>query len=311
MTSSSFGGVSDNLRYYEFEMDSFNSYAPFTGQYTKENWPVFAIGGKKPLQTIAAIKILEVQIPFTWYTFNATKNTFVLIEDGEIDATVTIPVGNYTITNLLPALNLALDAASIKGHSYTSTYSTVTEKISVQNNNGVTLPFALKFGIDVNDNARTNPRRLIGFPGGSTLSQSFDAGTGDVLLAPFVINISGPNYMFVNSQKVGNLADQYLPSGNNNFGNSGPQLAKVPVNQNAGGIIDWADPDPQKWFNMEGLNQLVDLDLFLTTGDDPTVVDLNGQSFSVKLGVLEQVFSHTKNSAGSIENRSVKRVRNS
>lgn len=308
---STFGGIDPTLRYYEFETDSFAASTPFTQAYAKENWPAFAIGGKKPLTSIAAIKILEVQIPFSWYVFNARNNTFILLE-GVTPFTITIPVGNYTSTSLATLLGTLLTAA---GGSYNVTYSDVTQKFSFYNQVAASTPFSFQFGVDTNDDGLTNPRRYLGFPGGVTVSQDFipggpGASKGNVLTCPFAVNISGPNYLYVNSQAVGVLADIYLPQVSGGGGNSGPQLAKVPVNQNSGGVISWADPDPQKWYNLEGLDYLVDIDFFLTLGTDPAVLDLNGQGFSVKLGVLERITSTTFDSGGTVENRAVKRIRN-
>ena len=313
---SSFGGISDTLRYYEFQLDSYSAYTAQTSQYTRENWPVFSIGGKKPLTTIAAIKILEVQIPFVYYIFKTGNNTFGLTEDGEALTTVTIPVGTYTVTQMLTVLATALSLASAAtgvSNVYTVTYDSTSLKMSIYNNSATTLPFVLTFGTGTSDQGLTNPRRYLGFPGGTTTSQTFvavgPANHGNVLLCPNVINMSGPNYIFVNSARLGNLVDQYLPTLQPNYSNSGPQMAKIPVNTNWPGIIDWADPDPEKWFNMESLHQLDDIDFYLTLGDSPDVMDLNGQSFTVKLGVLEQVSTVGKTNTGSMENRSIKRVR--
>lgn len=298
-------GITNDLRYYEFELDSNSSFSPYATGYTKQNWPLFQIGGKRPLQTIAAIKILEFQCPFTWYVFTATNGTFVLQETGQVPVDVVIPESNYTMAQFLPVLASLLTAASLSGFTYTCVYDSGTQKIAIYNNNATTLPFSLVMSGD-------EPARFIGFPEDSTTtSQTFIAvgpvNHGNVLVTPNVVNISGPNYLYVNSTTLGTLVDLYLPVSDG--GNSGPQICKIPVNQNSGGIIDWIDPDPSKWFNMEGLNQLYELDFFLSLGDKRKVVDLNGQSFFVKLGVLERTAHRTITSAGSKHDRSVKRFR--
>jgi hypothetical protein len=59
---SGFGGFSPSYKYYEFELDSLDCVSGNSSVTAKTNWPLFKIGGKRPLQNIAAIKILEVQV---------------------------------------------------------------------------------------------------------------------------------------------------------------------------------------------------------------------------------------------------------
>jgi hypothetical protein len=67
-------GLNDSLRYYEFELDSLDTTTSGKDGAASTDWPVFLLGGKMPLSNIAAVKILECQIPFSWYVFN-TQNT--------------------------------------------------------------------------------------------------------------------------------------------------------------------------------------------------------------------------------------------
>lgn len=68
--------------------------------------PLFLLGGKTPLSNIAAVKIIEAQIPFSWYVFNDgnTKQNpngtqWTLVETGGAQSGVPlyplIDVGNY------------------------------------------------------------------------------------------------------------------------------------------------------------------------------------------------------------------------
>jgi hypothetical protein len=70
--------------------------------------------------------------------------------------------------------------------------------------------------------------------------------------------------------------------------------------------------DAQKWFNTQSLANLGTFDLYLTMGNTSaqTPLRLNGQSFSVKLGVLVNMLSTTQDQAGiSAQNRVAKRIR--
>lgn len=126
---------------------------------------------------------------------------------------------------------------------YTVTYNeSLMKLVFICAKAGVT-SYSFTFGAPTNS-GNTNPRLYIGFPGGTTES------TGLILRSPNVILVSGPNYLYVNSTKFGQLTNLYLPQGAFNLGggNAGPQMAKIPVNVTSGNIIYWQDPDPQKWY---------------------------------------------------------------
>lgn len=110
-----------------------------------------------------------------------------------------------------------------------------------------------------------------------------------VLEAPNANLVSGPNYLYLNSRKIGQLCNMFLPTGARNLGsgNNGPQMCKIPVNVQANGIIYWQDPDPEKYFDLEDLFNLVDLDFYFTLGNTSNVVEFNGLSFSIKMVVIQ------------------------
>lgn len=319
MTSiSGFGGFSPSYKYYEFELDSLDCRTGYTNDYAKTNWPLFKIGGKRPLQNIAAVKILEVQIPFTYYVFNGTNNTFQLDETGQVPVTVTIPVGNYTMTQMATILATGLTAASLNLHTYTVSYDTPTQKMTIWNNVLVTSPFSLIMGTAGDtDGDQFSPGQSLGFPVGITGPTGFSAilvgaNRGDFITSPFAIMLTGPNYLYVNSSKLGNLCDLYLPQGSVNLGNgnAGPQIAKIPVDRQAGDVMYWSDPDPEKWFDLENLPNLSEVDFYITLGNTSKIVDFNGQPFSLKLGVIENLLTKTELSSGNISNQHiVKRLR--
>jgi hypothetical protein len=331
-------GISQDLKMYEFELDSYDASQPFQSGALSTDWPLFKVGGKRPLENIAAMKIIEVEIPFTWYVINSSNNTFILNETGfpNIPITLTwtapgvVPMipeeGNYTIAQMSGTyvagvsglLNNSLSYFSNSvglNYTYSSSYSTVTQKITVWNNSTLTSkPFSLQFGADVNDTGNTNPRFVLGYQGGLNTSAGYNGTVGDFLTAPFAVQLTGPNYLYLNSQKLGNLTDLYLPQGAKNLygGNSGPQIAKIPINVQPGGVIFWSDPDPFKYFDLENLGSLTEVDFYLTLGNlsGQTPLKLNGVNFSIKLALLENTHTHNNTFASTQENnRVVKRVR--
>jgi hypothetical protein len=322
-------GLNDNLDYFEFAIDSLDATSSFTSFSKKTDWPSFNVAGKGPLQNVVAIKILEVQIPYSWYVFNSSNNTFPLYENNVLAGLVVIPIGNYNESTLATALGLALTTASINSIIYAVTYNSLLGKFlfySFTNPSApvanTTIAFKFEFGAGLDtpfpNSGNKNPRLWIGFEPGFSSTSTIQAVNANfntnfpltlstmALQTPNVILVSGPSYLYVNSQKLGSDFDLYLPSGaiNLNGGKSGPQIAKVPINTNAGGIVFWQDPDPEKWFSFDLLQTLNNFDLYLTLGNTTSQVplELNGLSFSVKLGMLQRKMESHENMVPTAQN---------
>lgn len=303
-------GLNNTLEYYEYALDSADALSSNSASATNLNWPLFVIPNNRTLINVAAIKIIEVQIPFTYYVISQYNNTFQLKQGGLGPFTVTLPPGNYSVlepfnttstnnTNIQYALASALNSVAPFGVQYTSTYDFNTQKLYVY----TTPPtqFALIFGNEVTDPGNSNPRVYLGFNPGTNSSN----GSGQ-LIAPNAQQISGDNYIYVNSSFFGGQVNMFLPDGavNLNGGAAGPQVAKVPVTVNSGGIIEWQDPDTQKWFDLENQNNVSQFDFFLTLGNKTAQypLDLNGQSFSLKLGMLVNKMVHNDVLGGGVHN---------
>lgn len=298
--ASNFGGLSDSLRYTEFEFDSLQAQNSLNNTHYTTDWPLFLLG--KPLNNIAAVKIIEAQIPFSFYVFNSKNNTFSLTEStGGSSVVVTIPVGNYAIgatgTTLTSVLGAALTSASPNSYTYTVTYSTISQLITVTKTGPGT--FTLTFGNGLYDPGWTNPRLWLGFSGGA------NGSIGNTLVAPSVVQLTGPNYMFINSVTLGATIKLFLPANYTNGGllsADGPQVAKIPVAVQPGGVTFWSDPDPVKYFDLENMNNLAQVDFYCTLGDNPEVITFNGNSFSLKLGVLTNESTHNDYLGGGKQN---------
>ena len=302
-------GLNDSLQYFEIEFDSLDTNTTPDGASKTTDWPLFLLG--RPLTNVAAIKILEVQIPFSWYVYNSTNNTFVLSESDSLSTspTITIPIGNYTSTSMSATLAALLTAASPASHTYTVTYSgssniaAATGKFTISSNAGSTNTFSLTFGSSISP-GNTNPRLWLGFNPGANSSNA-----SQILVAPNVASVTGPNYLYVNSNKMGQLCNLYLPQGAYNLGKgtNSPQMAKIPVDVQPGGVVYWKDPDPQKWFDFENLSNFANIDFYLTMGNTSaqTPLQLNGLSFSIKLGVLVNKMVHNDVMGGMSHNERV------
>lgn len=230
-------GLNPHYIYHEYELDSLDAVDSYDASTASTDWPQFQFITQIP--NIAAIKIIECQIPFSFYIFNMNNNTFILTESaGGGPKTVTIPVGNYNSTTLAAALVTALDTASANGYTYTVTYSAQTGMFTFSNSSGLGT-FSFTFGV-AGDPGVTNPRFGLGFGSLGTYTST----ASQVLIAPNVAQITGPDYLFVNSRKIGPQMQVQLPSGALQLGagSLGPQMAKIPINVQPFGVIFWSDP---------------------------------------------------------------------
>lgn len=309
-------GLNDSLKYYEYQLDSLDATSSNSEGVAKTDWPLFLLGGKQPLTNIAAFKIIEVQIPFSWYVFNdqntkpnANNTQWTLVENTLLGPGAPLypelEIGNYAGGSAVAtALQAALNGVS---SGYLVTFNSQLQKFLFVCVKPLVTSFSFTFGAPTNS-GNFNPRLYIGFPGGTTTS------TGLSMQSPNVVLLSGPNYIYVNSTAIGQLTNLYLPQGAVNLGggNSGPQMAKIPVNVSSGNVIFWQDPDPQKWFDVENLPLLNQIDFYLTLGNTTTQIPLrlNGLSFSLKLAVLQNQFTHNDLGGGMAhQDRVVKRMR--
>ncbi len=290
-------GLNDTYDYLELELDSLDATTSNSAGSAATDWPRFFVAAKGPIERVAAIKILDCQIPFSWYVFNDVNNTFVLTEQGSDPVTVTLPVGNYTSDEVATNLQNALRILSPNSFQYVVTYYENLNKMTIYNGSSDNIPFTFTFGAGPNtpypNSGNKNPRLWIGFPPGDTTSQTFQGGDiGNQMITPNCLLTSGPNYLYLNSNEIGSQCDVYLPTGAVNLGGglAGPQIAKISVADNSNGVIFWEDPDPQKWFTFDTLRTLSYLDLYLSLGNTTSQIplQLNGLSFSVKLGILRR-----------------------
>jgi hypothetical protein len=297
--------ISEDYDYFEVSLDSEDFSDTNTGGFTPQNWPLFEIGGARTLVNVVAMKIISAEIPFSYYVVNSSNNTFVLTEDVTgVAPDIVITPGNYTSSQMITEIDAKLSAASVS-ETYTTTYSSSTNKFTITMTTVANATFTLTFGV-AGGTTNTDLHWFLGFTSG------VNSSAGLVLVSPNTINLSGPNYLYVNSQKWGQLTNNLLPQGAENLGggNRGPQIAKVPINVGPNEVIFYDDPAPQYWFNVGFIDALQKIDFYLTLGNFKDVIDLNGLSFCLKFGVLKKKASVDTTSQGGVQNgRAIKRTR--
>lgn len=322
---------SDEFTYKEFEFDSLDCINSATSG-TPANTPQFLLG--KPLDNIAYIKVLEAQIPFSYYLVNDLNNAMYLTEYYDLGGvstargldSVLLPNGNYTASTMCSALETALNASSViiaaaapltgPSRVYVATFSAITGKISITTPATITInsDFSIVPNVGVTEDSWTTSfAAYLGFYAGPgyTNSEQVVFSTATVpysLTPPNAVNLTGPFYVYLCSNKLGGLVDLFLPANGvlnrTGGGADGPQMAKIPMMSEAFSVSNWIDPCPEKWFPAYDCTLAGQVDFFCTLGLNNTTypIDFNGLGFSFKLGMLIRNKDYKTTPGGGVGN---------
>lgn len=253
--------------YVELYLDSKDSvqYNVALGGFDRDN-ALFRF--ETPFENIAGFKVLEAEIPFSYFVIN--QQTFTLTETGNPPAQVFFAAGNYTATQLATYLGTQLSAASPTASTYTVTFSPTTGRFTI------TSTFFGGFSLS---NMTDRLTTALGTYNGAL-------SVGNTYICGRVAELTGPNYIYINSLKLGPVVKTRLAqSAPNGFGQGrGPQIAKIPMTVNFNEVSHYIDPMPTKWFDLENLLTLDSLDLYCTLGRENDYIRFNGPSFSLKIG---------------------------
>lgn len=270
--------LSNTFEYVELNLDSWdaatagnssfeNSTSPL--DQLKYSWPLFYFTRKNLV--VAGMKVLSAEIPFVFDTVTSANNTFIFTVNG-IQTTITIPVGTYTGVSLATQLQTLLAAVS---PGFLVTWSSTTLRFTFTFSGG-----AVVWGFIFS--SRATPYSLLGFLPGSTNTIT---GNGS-FTSSTVASPTGPYYLYLNSRTLGPLINFNLPD--NAAVGAGPEMSRIPVSVNFGELIQYQDPDPEKYFDFFIGNQMNSFDFYLTLGSDQyqKPVDMKGVPWSMKLGLL-------------------------
>lgn len=301
-------GLSDEYYYKEISLDAKDFSSAQTSQYSALNWPSFNTGVSGDLKNIVGVKVISAQIPFSFYVFNSLNGSFQLREGGG-PTTVSITPGNYNAAQICAELKRILDLGSIalgNANVYTVTYSSITNKISIT---ASTLAYSFTMGTTTST-TNSDPHWFLGFNGGLVSSA---VGAPFLLTSPNAVSLSGPNNLFVNSVRLGNLTDYVLPGGSVNLGggNRSPQLTDIAIEVGPGSIITYTDKIADLFYAVD-IDILQDLDLYFTLGNFGDVLDFNGLNFVVQIGFIIKKAASSSNSSSAVgvaNGRVIKRSR--
>lgn len=265
-------GLNEVFEYTELNLDSSDATNAGNsgGTITKASWPLFYYTTRS--EDVAAVKVLQAEIPFTYYPINAANNTFTFTEGATV-STVTLPPNNYTGATLASQLQTSLSALSV---GFTVSYNANTLLFTFTHNTAAA--WSIFF------NGTNTPYSFMGFDPNVTYSGS---GIGSVIVSPNAAAVAGPRYLYINSRKLGPFINFNLADGSPTGGDF-PGLCRVPVNAAYGSTILYNDPDPQKYFDLFLGREFDSFDFYLTLGSDQSQVplDLRGSAWSLKLAIL-------------------------
>lgn len=239
------------------------------------NNPKYVVG--RHLQSIASLKVVEVEVPFSYYVINDGLNNITGFDNlfqviwgvppnfalnGAI-APFTIPPGTYTGPQLAAEIQSLLNADPIIWTtdpnvpftgpvSWSVTYSPTTGKFdmvfSTGANNGYTMLILFPTTTTIQPLTTTlgyvptvDPFNL----GHQQVVATFSNVGGHFysFLATNVALTEGPTVLYICSQTLGGIMKAYIPeSALGTTGQGNPQICQFSPNGNFGELLTWQDP---------------------------------------------------------------------
>jgi hypothetical protein len=212
----------------------------------------------KNINRVSEILIKSVQIPFSFYVINSTNNYFIINS-----TTITISNGNYTATSLILELINKINAGI--GGNTVITYSSQTLKLTISNDNNIQIRAH-------NPGVTNSPlSKLLGF--------LVDSLSNTTIIADSAMNISGPNYISIDSQFLTRPIQNKTLYSDDNLQTS---LLAVPVHTSFGDIITLEPNLPIRLNYKISINtsDIIDIKLLDEFGN---IINLNGLDWAMQI----------------------------
>lgn len=221
--------LNQTFEYSELALDSWDattSANPLTHTSTdKYSWPFYYFTTKQ--DAVAGFKVISATIPNVFLTITEENNKFTFTASGT-SYTITLPSIYYTTTTLASQLATLLNAVS---SGFSVSYSSTTLKYTITSSSS--LSWSIYFA------NRNTPAKYLGFLPETLYSAS---GTGSSIVSQIVARPLGPDYLYLNSQKLGPLINFNQADGGSFGGSGNPQVARIPINASYGNTIIYTDP---------------------------------------------------------------------
>lgn len=229
-------GVNQTFEYVELALDSADAstYGGDSNDTTtnssllKYSWPLYYFTSKD--LNVAAIKVIQAEIPFVFDVINSLNNTFVYTT-AAVPYNIVIPNGTYTGTQLAATLQTLFQAIT---PGFLVTFSPQWLKFTF------THPPAAAWTIKFN--GINSPYSVLGFQASTSTNVITygNSGVNSTITSETVAQVTGPYYLYINSRKVGSLINFNLPD--DAPGAVGPQICRIPINVQYGSVIFYDDP---------------------------------------------------------------------
>lgn len=212
------------------------------------------------------IRVAWVSIPYSFYPIHTQNNTLRVIT-GTGASVVQVPVGNYSQYAFVQTLQEQL---AVVHASFVVTLNEMTARVTI----AAGIDFTVEAGV-------TSPlAALLGVP-------VTTASVNRTVVSPGVLNIAGPQYLYIVSSRLSELRNRpTISSGSVND----EAIAVIPVNTNFGNYIyaelDGFVLDVVKATTLD-TTTAIDLSLY---DDQGALVDLNGVNWTIAL-VFKRDFS--------------------
>jgi hypothetical protein len=220
---------------------------------------------------ISDVAIKSVSIVNAEYNIKAGHNTLV-VNNGLVDSTITVPAGQYTLSELITTIETQL--TSIYGGVNTLTLGANNKKLTFSTTT------ALRYGTDLT----TSP---IGFILGlgderNAFSTTYYPEIASVaFVAPFLPNLQGANNYHIVSNTIGQGQGSLLKNNDKR-----PIILTVPVTQDFGSVINYEVNEiklNKRHFSRPVNIQEIDIKVI---DDDNELVDLGGTNIEIILQIL-------------------------
>lgn len=226
---------------------------------TTETSSNFTYSFNRNISRISEIRIEWVQLPFTFYSINSTNNYFIVNNN-----TITLTEGNYTSSTIISEINTQIDAV-IAGNT-TSSYSTTSGKLTIGNDNAITI--------------KANETGVTDSPASDLLGFRSDAGPATSLVGDSALYIAGPFYLHILSSFLTSQVHNKTLYADSSYQNS---LTDIKIDSRFGDIIDYSSVSPLILSNPRFTIETTDIIDIQIIDDTGTEIDLNGLDWSMKL----------------------------
>lgn len=246
----------------------------------------------------------NVQLPLTWLNIEQDEIITFWFNGAATEWPILIPADNYDATGLAALLQQELLVANNTISGVANPWGAVTVVAAPTTNqvnifltfsNMVANPNTWRLQFTANGTAfgTDSPQtaRFMGFPTSQTVWEAdLVAPTGLAKTTPYPTKAADVNYLLLRSSMANGA--QYSANTTSRAGSWGSSniLAKIPVDLTFSGygkVQNYFTNDPpvlETMFNYTG-GEVSALDLYFTRPNSDTVLDLNGYSFQVTLGL--------------------------